>query len=168
MIFLPLPTLRALSCCFVLPLAQLRPNGHRTHSLQAGEFNRFHPDRELHQLLLRVQANNVLLQAASAIDSFKIESPVKKINFNPADKENQPLDESALESLAKEMDNHKPAETVKKVEKEAAKPVVAPTIKPEEIDEPILQENPQRFVLFPIKYHEVCSGHAPPRTRLDA
>ncbi|TFB01766.1 hypothetical protein CCMA1212_006215 [Trichoderma ghanense] len=94
-------------------------------------------------------------QAASAIDSFKIESPVKKINFNPADKENQPLDESALESLAKEMDNHKPAETVKKVEKEAAKPVVAPTIKPEEIDEPILQENPQRFVLFPIKYHEI-------------
>ncbi|KAL6875962.1 ribonucleotide reductase [Trichoderma longibrachiatum] len=94
-------------------------------------------------------------QAASAIDSFKIESPVKKINFNPADKENQPLDESALESLAKEMDNHKPAETVKKVEKEAAKPAAAPTIKPEEIDEPILQENPQRFVLFPIKYHEI-------------
>ncbi|KAL7811067.1 ribonucleotide reductase [Trichoderma gracile] len=94
-------------------------------------------------------------QAASAIDSFKIESPVKKINFNPADKENQPLDESALESLAKEMDNHKPAETIKKVDKEAAKPAVAPTIKPEEIDEPILQENPQRFVLFPIKYHEI-------------
>jgi ribonucleoside-diphosphate reductase subunit M2 len=66
------------------------------------------------------------------------------------------------------MDNHKPAETVKKVEKEAAKPAVAPTIKPEEIDEPILQENPQRFVLFPIKYHEVCFAHTPPRTRLDA
>ncbi|KAL6695383.1 ribonucleotide reductase [Trichoderma pleuroticola] len=92
-------------------------------------------------------------QAASAIDSFKIESPVKKINFDAANKENQPLDESALESLAQQMDdNHKPTETLKK---EEAKSAVAPTIKPDEIDEPILQENPQRFVLFPIKYHEI-------------
>ncbi|PNP39181.1 hypothetical protein TGAMA5MH_08858 [Trichoderma gamsii] len=94
-------------------------------------------------------------QAASAIDSFKIESPVKKINFNASDKENQPLDDAALESLAKQMDdNHKPTETVK-VDKSEAKPSAAPTIKPDEIDEPILQENPQRFVLFPIKYHEI-------------
>ncbi|PNP43232.1 hypothetical protein THARTR1_11130 [Trichoderma harzianum] len=92
-------------------------------------------------------------QAASAIDSFKIESPVKKINFDAANKENQPLDESALESLAQQMDdNHKPTETLKK---EEAKSAAAPTIKPDEIDEPILQENPQRFVLFPIKYHEI-------------
>ncbi|UKZ52385.1 Ribonucleotide-diphosphate reductase (RNR), small subunit [Trichoderma virens] len=94
-----------------------------------------------------------VFSAASAIDSFKIESPVKKINFDAANKENQPLDESALESLAKQMDdNHKPSETLKK---EEAKPAVAPTIKPDEVDEPILQENPQRFVLFPIKYHEI-------------
>ncbi|KAL7956587.1 ferritin-like superfamily [Trichoderma compactum] len=92
-------------------------------------------------------------KAASAIDSFKIESPVKKINFDAANKENQPLDESALESLARQMDDsHKPTETLKKEETKAA---VAPTIKPDEIDEPILQENPQRFVLFPIKYHEI-------------
>lgn len=52
-------------------------------------------------------------------------------------------------------DNHKPTETVK-VDKSEAKPSAASTIKPDEIDEPILQENPQRFVLFPIKYHEVC------------
>lgn len=32
---------------------------------------------------------------------------------------------------------------------------VAPTIKEDETCEPILQENGQRFVLFPIKYHEV-------------
>ena len=32
---------------------------------------------------------------------------------------------------------------------------VASTIKEDEADEPLLQENPQRFVLFPIKYHEV-------------
>ncbi|KAL6790258.1 ribonucleotide reductase [Trichoderma sp. SZMC 28013] len=98
-------------------------------------------------------SKQLLQQAASAIDSFKIESPVKKINFDAANKENQPLDESALESLAQQMDdNHKPTETLKK---EEAKPAVAPTIKPDEIDEPILQENPQRFVLFPIKYHEI-------------
>ena len=34
---------------------------------------------------------------------------------------------------------------------------VAPTIKEIEADEPLLQENPHRFVLFPIKYHEVGS-----------
>jgi hypothetical protein len=32
---------------------------------------------------------------------------------------------------------------------------VAPTIKASEANEPLLQENPGRFVLFPIKYHEV-------------
>ena len=45
---------------------------------------------------------------------------------------------------------------VKPVEaKPADKLVVAPSIKPDESDEPLLQENPHRFVLFPIKYHEV-------------
>jgi ribonucleoside-diphosphate reductase subunit M2 len=33
--------------------------------------------------------------------------------------------------------------------------LLAPTVKAEEADEPLLQVNPQRFVLFPIKYHEV-------------
>lgn len=37
----------------------------------------------------------------------------------------------------------------------ADKLVVAPSIKPDESDEPLLQENPHRFVLFPIKYHEI-------------
>ncbi|KAL9088831.1 MAG: hypothetical protein Q9159_002867 [Coniocarpon cinnabarinum] len=32
---------------------------------------------------------------------------------------------------------------------------VASTLRPEEADEPILRENPNRFVLFPIKYNEV-------------
>ena len=40
--------------------------------------------------------------------------------------------------------------------KEADLSLVAPGIKPEEMDEPLLRANPQRFVLFPIKYHEVC------------
>ena len=40
-------------------------------------------------------------------------------------------------------------------EKTAA-PAAADSIKEDEDVEPILQENAQRFVLFPIKYHEVC------------
>ncbi|KAI1766348.1 small subunit of ribonucleotide reductase [Hypoxylon sp. FL1150] len=81
-------------------------------------------------------------KAASAIESLKMESPVKKLNLG---KENTNLDAD----VANEMESQKP------VEKEQEKPSVAPTIKSEEADEPILQENPQRFVLFPIKYHEI-------------
>jgi ribonucleoside-diphosphate reductase subunit M2 len=90
-----------------------------------------------------------------------MESPIKKLNFDTTDKENQPIDETALAALAEQIDAKQqvPVEKVKaeetqKVEKAVA-PVAAPAIKPEEVDEPLLQENPQRFVLFPIKYHEV-------------
>lgn len=38
---------------------------------------------------------------------------------------------------------------------------VAATIKEDEAIEPILQENPNRFVLFPIKYHEVRHATRP-------
>ncbi|KAL1387679.1 ribonucleoside-diphosphate reductase-like protein subunit M2 [Phyllosticta capitalensis] len=38
---------------------------------------------------------------------------------------------------------------------EEGHPSVAATIKKEEAHEPLLQENPHRFVLFPIKYHEI-------------
>ena len=78
-----------------------------------------------------------------------MQSPIKKIDFSVVDKENMAQDAPVVDEVVLE----KPSiETVKKEEK----PVVAPTIKPEEADEPLLQENPQRFVLFPIKYHEVC------------
>lgn len=40
-------------------------------------------------------------------------------------------------------------------EEEINHPSTAPTIRKEEAHEPLLQENPHRFVLFPIKYHEV-------------
>ena len=49
-----------------------------------------------------------------------------------------------------------PDESVKPTEA----PTVASTVKDNEADEPLLQENPQRFVLFPIKYHEVCDAIA--------
>jgi len=95
-------------------------------------------------------------QAASAIESFKIESPVKKLDFGVADKENNPLN-ADVDTLAAAMDAKKEAEPIVEVIKkeETDKPSVAPGIKAEEADEPLLQENPQRFVLFPIKYHEV-------------
>lgn len=49
--------------------------------------------------------------------------------------------------------------------KEIAK--TAPTIKELEADEPLLQENPHRFVLFPLKYHEIWQSKSPKRaTRL--
>ena len=81
-----------------------------------------------------------------------MESPAKKLDFSTANKENLPADQSAPET---EVDTQKPAVDLSKKD-EHILPPVAPTIKAEEADEPLLQENPQRFVLFPIKYHEVC------------
>lgn len=78
------------------------------------------------------------------------DSPVKKLDFAAAGKENAPVDTDA--SVSTEIETKKPF--VEGIKTEQAV-VVAPTIKPEEADEPLLQENPQRFVLFPIKYHEV-------------
>ncbi|KAH7313291.1 ribonucleotide reductase [Stachybotrys elegans] len=95
-------------------------------------------------------------QAANAIESFKMESPVKKLNFNAADKENHPIDENSLATLVNDMDAKQKTitEETKKVEQKPEAPVVS-TVKSLEADEPLLQENPQRFVLFPIKYHEI-------------
>ena len=95
---------------------------------------------------------NILEQAASSLETLKMaDSPIKVINYQVEDKENisqdvvAPLDEV-------DIDLKKPViEPVKKEEK----PAVAPGIKNEEAGEPLLQENPNRFVLFPLKYHEV-------------
>lgn len=76
------------------------------------------------------------------------DSPAKKLKFDVADKENIKHDSP----LVVDLDLKKPqVELIKQEEK----PAVAPGIKPEEADEPLLRDNPQRFVLFPIKYHEV-------------
>ena len=77
------------------------------------------------------------------------DSPAKKLTFDPVDKENLPQKTTPVVSDAELKKAH-----VEVIEK-GQKPVVAPTIKPHEADEPLLQENPHRFVLFPIKYHEV-------------
>ena len=80
------------------------------------------------------------------------ESPAKKLNFDPVDKENAPANIPA--PVIDDLELKKPLVEVYDAKKEV-KAIVAPTIKPEEADEPLLQENPHRFVLFPIKYHEV-------------
>ncbi|KAK3944254.1 ribonucleotide reductase [Diplogelasinospora grovesii] len=86
-------------------------------------------------------------RAANAIDSLKMESPVKKLNFNVAEKENkQPFEvDSDLATLEAEID----------AKQQQTMATQKTQDKPEAVDEPLLQENPQRFVLFPIKYHEI-------------
>ncbi|CAN9254895.1 unnamed protein product [Alternaria alternata] len=82
-------------------------------------------------------------QISSAIDSLKMnDSPAKKLDFSPVEKEN------TFKPIVGIPDDFED-------DLEEAKPTVAPTIKEEEAIEPILQENPGRFVLFPIKYHDV-------------
>ncbi|KAI4723654.1 hypothetical protein E4T48_00051 [Aureobasidium sp. EXF-10727] len=89
-------------------------------------------------------------KAAEALESFNIESPMKQPVFTAAseEKENIISDEVAVPVKGIPMADDLP-------EPEEAKPSTAPGIKGEEVNEPILQENPNRFVLFPIKYHEI-------------
>jgi ribonucleoside-diphosphate reductase subunit M2 len=77
------------------------------------------------------------------------DSPAKKLDFTEANKENIANDEVAVPIKGIPVMDEPEVEVV------ADKAAVASTIKPEEAGEPLLQENPQRFVLFPIKYHEV-------------
>lgn len=85
-----------------------------------------------------------------------MESPIKKLDFGSVNKENQPLDHAAASPEQTDAP-HKPAVEETKSAKDAQL-VVASAIKPEELDEPLLRENPGRFVLFPIKYHEVSDA----------
>jgi ribonucleoside-diphosphate reductase subunit M2 len=76
------------------------------------------------------------------------DSPAKKLNFSVADKENS----NVAVPVAGIPDIVEPI--VKKADEST--PSVAGTIKATEAHEPLLQENPQRFVLFPIQHHDVC------------
>ena len=96
-----------------------------------------------------------------------MESPVKKVELSSeADKEN-------IEALYEADEIAVPIKGIPvldDLEKDAPVAEVALTIKEEEKGEPILQENPQRFVLFPIKYHEVSHNPSPtrPPTRVNS
>ena len=80
------------------------------------------------------------------------DSPAKKLDFQTHDKENIKIDAPIHLPVVDELELKKAHADV--VEK-GQRPAVAPGIKDDEADEPLLQENPHRFVLFPIKYHEV-------------
>ncbi len=82
------------------------------------------------------------------------DSPLKKITFGAVGKENVKQDTPVVDDI----DLKKP--NLDLVKEEVKKAAVAPTIKEAEAHEPLLQENPNRFVLFPIKYHEVRVSHA--------
>lgn len=76
-----------------------------------------------------------------------MESPIKQPIFNASEEKENMSDEVAIPIKGIPM--------IDEPETEAPKPSTAPGIKNDEANEPILQENPNRFVLFPIKYHEV-------------
>lgn len=75
------------------------------------------------------------------------DSPVKKLDFTPENKENMP---AALQSISTPTaeDLKKP---VTEIVKTAPEVQVAPGVKSTDADEPLLRENPNRFVLFPLK-----------------
>jgi len=72
------------------------------------------------------------------------DSPATKLDFSSAGKENVYRPIVGIPDFEEDASDHKPT--------------TAPTIRPEEAHEPLLQENPGRFVLFPIKYHDVRSA----------
>jgi hypothetical protein len=124
------------------PPASFLHHDHPNHTLQEGESTvatgnkpAFFEDA----LLLTAD----LIQAASAIESLKMsDSPAKKLTFDAANKENSNV---AVPIVGIPDDIEIPEKSIS----------TAPTIKAEEANEPLLQENPQRFVLFPIQNHEV-------------
>ncbi|KAK5939010.1 Ribonucleotide-diphosphate reductase (RNR), small subunit [Knufia obscura] len=91
-------------------------------------------------------------QAASNLENLNVkDSPVKQPVFTSDNKENMP---APLQSLptATEEDLKKPVTEIVKTSRVAE-------IKAMEADEPLLQENPSRFVLFPLKYHEIWQAY---------
>ncbi|KAI9641678.1 Ribonucleotide-diphosphate reductase (RNR), small subunit [Ciborinia camelliae] len=81
--------------------------------------------------------------AATGIQNLKMESPMKKLDF------------TGKENVSFDVDAPIVEEVKKPIVEEQNVVKVASGIKAEEADEPLLQENPNRFVLFPIKYHEI-------------
>ncbi|SMQ54562.1 unnamed protein product [Zymoseptoria tritici ST99CH_1A5] len=89
-------------------------------------------------------------KATSAMESLKMESPIKKPQFqsSEADKEN-------IEAKYASDEVAVPIKGIPELPEEEVVAVTATSGKEDLEDEPILQENGQRFVLFPIKYHEI-------------
>lgn len=90
-----------------------------------------------------------------------MDSPVKKLDLGLANKEND-FQDPAIASLAQDLDTKHATKDVVKAPEEAAR---NGGLLDNEQDEPILRENPQRFVMFPIQYHEVRDASSPRPTR---
>jgi hypothetical protein len=91
-----------------------------------------------------------------------MESPIKKIAFDAsADKENIDARYESCE-VAVPIKGIPMADETPEQQKEKAVPE---EVKEDDEYEPILAENSQRFVLFPIKYHEVCAYNQSTSTR---
>lgn len=82
------------------------------------------------------------------------DSPLKKLDFGVENKENLPATAESITTPDLEI-LKKPVEEVKET---AVVPSAPKTIKELEAEEPILKENPHRFVLFPLQYHEIVSA----------
>jgi ribonucleoside-diphosphate reductase subunit M2 len=98
---------------------------------------------------------NACAQAAASLESLKVkDSPIKKPVFSSEDKENMPAAFESAEPVAKsEIELEKTP--VVEVSETVQQPEVPKTLKELEKEEPLLQENTHRFVLFPLKYHEI-------------
>ena len=85
------------------------------------------------------------------------DSPAKKLDFTASNKENLYANDTVAIPVVgiPDLDDLDIPAEVK----------VPEGLKEEEQDEPLLQENAQRFVLFPIKYHEVSTRSSRVGTR---
>lgn len=89
-----------------------------------------------------------------------METPIKKLDLGVANKENE-FQDPAVATLADEIDAKYTA--TKEATQTQPEPASIPELRAEELDEPILKENPHRFVMFPIQYHEVRDAPIYPR-----
>jgi hypothetical protein len=73
--------------------------------------------------------------------------------------DNTPRKELSNKLTTLQVDENTPpvqTDALKQLKKEADKKPAAAAAAEAPVDEPLLQANPNRFVLFPIKYHDVC------------
>lgn len=80
------------------------------------------------------------------------DSPAKKLNFEAVGKENAVQESPVVEDVELKRPQLDLAKTAEKPTTTASS-----SIKAMEAEEPILKANPHRFVMFPIRYHEVGS-----------
>lgn len=133
-----------IALCSIHPSHTLHYNGNNAYSLEAGKSKALH--HCLQNLYISRNSSNTREQTASNLQNLKFEdSPLKKPDFMPGDKENLPAAMQPVSTPTAE-DLKKPITDI--IKKESTK---SAEIKEMEAQEPLLMENPSRFVLFPLK-----------------